>query len=134
MSASDYPLPTDLIEDDLGPPEHHDAHNLLHLLQNNAVRTVSGTSDTLAIGDFFGIVECTSASATSVTVPANASVAFPVGTLIDIVQIGAGQVTVVAGGGVTIVTPGSLVLRAQYSTVQLRKRSTNAWILAGDTT
>jgi hypothetical protein len=89
---------------------------------------------TLAIGDMNTVVEMNVASANTLTVPPNSSVAFPVGTVVEVAQYGAGQTTVVAGSGVTIRTPGTLVLRAQYSSVTLRKRATDEWWLSGDTT
>lgn len=134
MTAADFPLPTDLVADDFGPPEHHQAHNDLHLLVNNETNVQAGTSYTLALTDFAKTVETSSGSATQITVPPNSSVAFPLGSVVDVCQIGAGTVTIVAGVGVTIRTPSTLVLRAQYSTVSLRKRATDEWVLAGDTT
>jgi hypothetical protein len=78
-------------------------------------------------------VELSNSSARTVTVPPNSSVAFPVGTVIEIARMGTGTVTVVAGSGVTIRTAGTLVLRAQYSVLTIRKRATDEWVLAGDT-
>lgn len=68
----------------------------------------------------------------NLTVPTNASVAFPIGTQIPIHQAGTGQTTVVAAGGVTINTSASLILRTQNSTASLIKVATNAWDLMGD--
>ena len=86
-----------------------------------------------ALSDAGQSIDVTSVSATTVTIPPNSNVAFPVGTVIEVAQLGAGQVQIVAGGGVTINSPGSLVhTRTQYSAVSLRKLSTNAWILSGD--
>jgi hypothetical protein len=89
---------------------------------------------TLALSDANTVLEMNSASAISVTVPPNSSVAFPVGIVIELYQLGAGQVTVVAGAGVTFQAPSSLTTRAQYSTVSLRKRTTDTWAVSGDTT
>ena len=62
----------------------------------------------------------------------NASVAYATGSQISIVQLGAGQVTVVGAGGVTVnATPG-LKLRAQYSAATLIKVGTDSWLLVGD--
>jgi len=73
-----------------------------------------------------------SASANNLTVPLNATVAFPVGTQINVLQVGAGQTTIVATGGVTInATPG-LKLRAQWSSATLIKRATDTWVAVGD--
>ena len=88
---------------------------------------------TLGLWDIGAAVEMTSASAVNVTVPANSSQAFPIGTLLEIVQTGVGAVTIVAESGVTLNTAGTLTTRAQYSTVTLRKRAADAWLVAGDT-
>lgn len=91
------------------------------------------TSYTLTIGDYGRAVEVTSASATTVTIPPNSSVAFPVGTIIEIAQLGAGQVTIAAGSGVAMHSAGTLVhTRVQYSSVSIRKQATDTWLLVGD--
>lgn len=110
--------------------DHVDIAKLL----NSTINSQSGTTYTLALTDFGRVVETTSSSSVSVTVPPNSSVAVPVGSVVEIAQIGTGVVTVVAGAGVTINTPGTLVLRARYSSVAVRKQATDTWILAGDTT
>lgn len=89
-------------------------------------------SYTLVLGDAGKCVEINKVTAVNLTVPPNSSVAFAVGTIIEVAQIGAGTVTVVAGAGVTIRTPGTLILRGQYSTASLRKRGTDEWVLSGD--
>ena len=85
---------------------------------------------TLALTDDY--VRMNSASAVNVTVPPNSSVAFPVGKQITVVAVGAGQVTIVAGSGVSILTNETLKVRKQGSAVTLTKVSTNGWELAGD--
>lgn len=93
----------------------------------------TGTSYTLVADDAFKIVTMTNASASTLTVPPNSSVAFPVGTQIIVTQQGAGQVTLTEGSGVTINAPDStLTLRVQYSSVSLIKMDTNEWLAAGD--
>lgn len=90
-------------------------------------------SYTLALADAGKVVEMNVASANNLTVPPAASVAFPVGTIIEVLQLGIGQTTIVAGSGVTIRSPGGkLKLSGQYSSASLRKRSTNEWVLNGD--
>jgi hypothetical protein len=72
------------------------------------------------------------ATAQTLTVPLNSSVAFPTGTKIDIIQTGAGETTIAATGGVTINSEGSkLKLNAQWAGATLIKRATNTWILIG---
>jgi len=89
-------------------------------------------SYTLVLADKNKIVEMNKASANNLTVPLNSSVAFAVGSQINILQTGAGQTTVVATSGVTInATPG-LKLRAQWSYATLIKRAENTWVLVGD--
>lgn len=83
---------------------------------------------TLALADAGGVVEMNAATAKTVTVPTNAAVAFEVGTVIDIYQMGVGGVTVVGDGGVTVRNEGALP--EQYSTGTLRKRDTNEWVFA----
>jgi hypothetical protein len=68
------------------------------------------------------------------TIPTNSSVAYPVGTTIDIIQTGTGQVTIAGAGGVTVnATPG-LKLRTQWSSATLLKRAENTWLVYGDLT
>ena len=93
---------------------------------------VETASYTLILADARKAVEMDVASANTVTVPPNSSVAFPVGTVVEVVQVGAGQVEIVPEGGVTIRTPETLLLRAQWSTVSLRKRAADEWVLTGD--
>jgi len=89
-------------------------------------------SYTLVLGDATKYVRMNKGTACNLTVPLNSSVAFPVGTQILIRQVGAGQVTVVATGGVTITTSQTLLLRAQHSSASLVKVDTDTWELAGD--
>lgn len=92
-----------------------------------------GTTYTLATGDAGKLVELSNAAAITLTVPTNATVALPVNTVIDIIQQGAGQVSVAAAVGVTIRSSGSkLKLTGQYSGASLIKRGTNEWYLVGD--
>jgi hypothetical protein len=94
----------------------------------------SGTTYTLALGDAGKIVEVGNASAITVTIPTNASVAYPIGTQITLLQTGAGQITVSGPSGGTLnATPGTK-LRAQWSSATLLKRATDTWVLIGDLT
>lgn len=67
------------------------------------------------------------------TVPTNASVAFPVGSQIDCSQVGAGKVTFAPAGGVTINSQaGNLSIAARYVGVSLVKTATDTWLLLGN--
>ena len=95
-----------------------------------AQKTASYTLAALTERD--SMIEMNSASATTLTVPTNATIAYPVGTSIDVLRVGAGAVDVAAAAGVTInATPG-LKLRAQWSSATLVKRATDTWVLLGD--
>jgi hypothetical protein len=93
----------------------------------------TGTTYTLALTDHGRIVTLSNAAAITLTVPPNSSVAFPVGSSVDLIQIGAGQVTVAPGAGVTISkSMATLKFRAQYSVLSLVKIATDIWVLTGD--
>jgi hypothetical protein len=106
--------------------------NINGILNAPLVTNAQVASYTLVLADAGKLVEISNASANNLTVPLNSTVAYPVGTEINILQTGAGQTTVVATGGVTInATPG-LKLRAQWSSATLIKRATDTWVLVGD--
>jgi hypothetical protein len=96
------------------------------------VNTQTGTTYTGVLTDAGKVVTLSNASTITMTVPPNSSVAYPTNTVIDLVQLGAGQVTVAAGGGVTINTSSTLKLRTQYSSASLIKTDTDTWVLVGD--
>jgi len=96
------------------------------------INAQTGTTYTLAFNDIGQLVTLDNASAITLTIPTNASVAFPIGTTINLYRKGAGSVTV-GGASVTIRSADSkLKLRAQYSTASLTKIGTDEWILFGD--
>jgi len=77
-------------------------------------------------------------SANDFQIPTNANVAFPVGTVINVIQIGAGQTTIkaVTSGTTTISSTGASAiapkLRAQYSAASCIKVATDTWYVLGD--
>lgn len=90
-------------------------------------------SYTLVLSDTRKIIEMLNASANTITIPPNTAVAFPVGTELRVVQTGAGKTSIAAGAGVTINSPGGLLgCRVQWSTITLRKRGADLWILSDD--
>lgn len=93
----------------------------------------TGTTYTPVLTDAGDVVTLTNGSAIAVTVPTNASVAFPIGTQITFAQTGAGKVTFAGAVGVTVNSADSfLSLRTQYSSGTLIKTATNTWLLIGD--
>ena len=103
-----------------------------NVLLSDMATSAQSASYTLVLADKAKVVEMSVGSANNLTVPLNATVAFPVGTQIHIVQTGSGQTTVVATGGVTINSATTLKLRAQWSAATLVKRAENTWVLVGD--
>lgn len=102
-----------------------------------AINTVTANTQTdsytLVLNDAGKVVEINAATSKTLTVPTNASVAFSVGTVIEVMRLGAGDVAIAASGGVTILSRASLLgIANQYGSVSLRKRGTNEWVLVGD--
>jgi len=102
-------------------------------LDNLTLNAQTGTTYTLVLTDAHKLVTLSNASAISLTVPTNASVAFDIGDQVNLLQLGAGQVTV-GGAGVTLRSQGSkLKLNGQYSTATLVKIAADEWVLLGNT-
>ena len=99
--------------------------------QNVTLNAQTGTTYTLALTDNGRLVTLSNASAITVTVPLNLSVAFATGAIVNLQQIGAGQVTVAGASGVTINGTGTKT-RAQWSAASLVKTATDTWTLIGD--
>ena len=98
---------------------------------NLALNAQTGTTYTPVLADNGKLVTLSNASAITLTVPTNASVAYATGAQINIQAIGAGQVTVVGDTGVTVNGTGTK-LRAQWSAATLVKLGTDSWTLIGD--
>jgi len=89
-------------------------------------------SYTLALTDANKMVEISKATGTNLTVPANGTVAFPIGTQIDILQSGDGQVTILPAATVTVDSRASaLKLSGKWAVATLVKRGTNTWVAFG---
>ncbi len=100
-----------------------------------AFNAQTGTSYTLGLSDAdFGLMlTLSNASAITLTVPNESSVNFPVGSLINFTQLGAGQVTVAAASGVTINSQGAKTkTTGTYAVGSLIKMSSNNWLLFGN--
>jgi hypothetical protein len=103
-----------------------------------AINAQTGTTYTFALSDADKMITATNSLAQTYTVPTNATLAFPVGTAINIIQGGVGQVTIVAATpGTTVIsstagTPASPKLRTQFSSATLLKVATDIWYVVGD--
>ena len=96
-------------------------------------KTASYTLSSLTERD--DLIEMGSATGVTLTIPTDATLDFPIGTSIDILQTGAGQVTIAPVSGTVTVnaTPG-LKLRTTWSSCTLFKRAANTWVVYGDMT
>lgn len=94
------------------------------------VESSASTSYTLVIGDADKYKRMTAATAVTITVPTNASVAFPTGTVVTFVQAGAGQITVSPVSGTVTLNGGNKSFK-QYSVIQVIKVATDTWDLIG---
>lgn len=90
------------------------------------------TAYTFVLDDKGKVVEADHTSPITITIPTNFSVPFPIGSLIEVCQIGTGQVSIAPDTGVTLVSPLNYrKIAGQSYSGYLRKRDTNAWILQG---
>lgn len=103
-------------------------------LDNLTFNAQTGTTYTLVLADAHKLVTLNNSSAITLTVPPNSSVAFETGDQVNLLQLGAGQVTVAAGSGVTLRAQGTRVkLNGQYALATLVKIGTDEWVLVGNT-
>lgn len=100
-------------------------------LTGRPINAQTGTTYTLVLTDAGKLVTLSNASSITVTVPTNASVAFPVGSEVYLAQIGAGAVAVAGDTGVTVNAPDSdLSFDPQYTHAKLTKTGTNTWLFS----
>ena len=105
-----------------------------------SINSQTGTTYTAALTDAAAVVTMNNSSANTLSIPTNASVAFPIGASINIIQIGSGQTTInaVTLGTTTIASNGATSnapkLRTQYSAATAIKISTTpeVWYVVGD--
>jgi hypothetical protein len=98
--------------------------------------TQTGTYS-LVLSDSGKMIQMNVSSDNSLIVPHNDNVAFPIGTSIDILQVGTGRTYVVADSSNPIDPPvinsaNGFYLRAQWSAATLIKTGFNTWVLVGD--
>jgi len=92
---------------------------------------------TAVIADTYQVLELMNkATAIAYKIPTNASVAFPIGTVLTILNIGAGTCTIsaVTPGTTTILSAGATAASptlAQYKSAACIKTATDAWYVVG---
>ena len=98
----------------------------------------ANTADYTAVSaDQYQVLEIMNkATAIAFKIPTNASVAFPIGTAITVLNIGAGVCTIsaVTSGTTTILSAGAVAASptlAQYKTAVCIKTATDTWYVVG---
>lgn len=90
-------------------------------------------SYTAVLGDADDYIRIAKATAATFTIPANADVAYPVGTRLYVEQAGAGTVTIAGDTGVTVNSRGAVFDTAGQSAVAVAlKVAADQWTLSGD--
>jgi hypothetical protein len=90
-------------------------------------------SSTLALSDAQTIYPINSATGVNLNIPTNASVALPIGSVVNVLQKGAGRINFQAANGVTVLSPLSQTSSAgQYYNNILSKIATDTWHIDGD--
>lgn len=95
----------------------------------------TGTSYTPVLTDQYQVlITRSNASASTLTIPTNATTAFPVGTVITVLNKGAGAVTISGASGVTVLSAGATAASPvlnQYKSCALMQTSANNWYVVG---
>ena len=106
-------------------------------IYSNQYVLVTGTSRTISsTTDKFNVVEFNSSNPITVTIPNDTQDAgWPVGSSVEIRQIGTGQISIAKDAAVTYYAPDSqFKSRVQWSSLFLEKRAANSWLVTGDAT
>lgn len=106
---------------------------LVRYLLQPTINAQTGTSYTLVLGDAQNVVTMSNSSDNTLTIPTNSSVAFAVGTIVNVVMLGTGTTSIEGDTGVTLngVSAGSGDISAQYAGASLLKTATDGWIVSG---
>ena len=109
--------------------------NNMNILANSlvSINAQTGTAYNVGTADVGKLVTLNNASAQTITIPANASVAFAIGDQINFLNLSTGTATFVAGGTAVIRSAGGkLKLTTQYAVCTVLKWDTDAWIMVGN--
>ncbi len=109
--------------------------NNMNILANSlvAVTAQTGTAYNVGTADVGKLVTLSNAAAQTITIPANASVAFAIGDQVNFMNLSTGTATFVASGTAVIRSAGSkLKLADQYAVCTVLKIDTDAWVMLGN--
>lgn len=90
----------------------------------------SSTTITLVPNDSGTFISATASTAISIPLPASSTSSFAIGSYIDIMQAGTGQITVTAPSG-TLTAPGSKSSK-QYGVIRIISQAPDYWLMSGD--
>lgn len=91
--------------------------------------TIAGTAYTTVLEDMGKVLRCTNSALTTVTIPPNASVPYPLDAVINVFCQGVNGVNLAAGAGVTIRLNANTI--QTYQEISLRQDQINEWIRSG---
>lgn len=97
----------------------------------------TGTTYTLVLNDSYQtLITQSNASANAIKIPTNATAAIPIGSVITVLNIGAGLCTIsaVTSGTTTVLSAGATAASptlAQYKSAACIKTGTDAWYVVG---
>lgn len=98
-----------------------------------AINAQTGVTYTTVLADDGKLITADNAASIALTIPPASSVAYGIGTQINIMQLGAGTVTITAGAGVTLRSAGSkLKTDAQYAVATCLKIASDTWVVVGN--
>lgn len=96
-------------------------------------RAHTGTTDTAVLADGGNVVTSNNAAAVLQTIPSNAAVPYPIDTIIEFIQLGAGQMTFAVTTDTLLPIPGGVAKSAgQGASVFLKKVATTTWQILGN--
>jgi hypothetical protein len=109
----------------------------MNLLPTYTLNAQTGTAYTAVADDQYSkLITQSNASASTISIPTNATTAFPIGTVINVINIGVGICTInaVTSGTTTILSAGSVAAAptlAQYKAASCIKTDTDTWYVIG---
>lgn len=115
----------------------NDLAGTVNMLGAVTTRAVTGTTDTLLLADINNyLITYSSTSAVAITIPTNASAAIPVGSVINLIKIGAsGTITIQGAGGVTVASAAAVsaapTITTAFSAASCIKVATDSWYVVG---
>lgn len=117
--------------------EMNDLAGTVNMLGDVTLRAVTGTTDTFALTDINNyLITYSSTSSVAITIPLNSSVAIPVGSVINVIKIGAsGTITISGAVGVTVASAAAVsaspTITTAFSAATCIKVDTNSWYVVG---